>query len=901
MHSSEAGRCVVLGAILLGVAGAVSAAPGDAAGQPSRTRTPVAARSRIFPPNPTAPKARTELQDAVAYVMSLSEEEMLALVPDRAGLSRVGCPHCSAGKKMRDAFEWDPRHPNRLECRACAGSVPDPGFPTDEVTRVQAPSGRRLEYRYWKGEGGQRFYLPAHVDWQKRVYMRDRCVDLALLYHLGGERRHARRAALILNRFAETFPDYVYHFDYPNRNPRFFDGEVPPESFLKGYRTARWSDWAYVDIPTELIFAFELIRDSGELERIPGAGERIVEDFFLPSTRQVAANPETFTNLSPFVWEGMAAAGLVLGRSEYLQGIADRLDEFTQRQFFYDGMWKEGSFSYHSQALKGIDRVRNLLAGSDAFSSPGDPVAETLARVEARALAAHWAFDGLRLPSGRSPAFHDSWERTGGLPIDRSEPRLLGGLGHALLASGEGTRQVQAHLSWSGGYGHHHYDALSLLFFAEGAELISDIGYTHTRLRGWTMATAAHNTVVVDLENQIDGPDSPSPGRLLRLDWSHPEVQLVAAANPLAYPKTVTRYERMLALVDTGAERTYLVDLFRVAGGKQHDYFLHGSAQVKQGCSIAGEAACQRGHGRGSLAPGKPKAPRSSADLFDVQKRGNAYQFLEESTRRSVDRPAVLPVAFVSPEAHSVAHLVLEKGDELVTGVSPQVRPAKERESDLDAHTRPFLMLRRRPGDAADRFVSVIQALGASGPGVYSVTRLPMTGTGTALLIRGKHFSDLIALDAQDLRAEYDDRTLRAEGEFSLVRLAKNGGFLYTTGRASYGKLAANAPPRSRSALVLAEEHDGTGRFIFERSGTTPIPMAGDTLLLEHGDGATHGYTIERSTPRQDTVEIWTKEPPGFRISERGADVRFERFPGTSHPAPTTAIWQPAASVQGVP
>jgi hypothetical protein len=378
-------------------------------------------------------------------------------------------------------------------------------------------------------------------------------------------------------------------------------------------------------------------------------------------------------------------------------------------------------------------------------------------------------------------------------------------------------------------------------------------------------------------------------------------VQLVAAANPLAYRETVTRYERMLALVDTGAEPAYLVDVFRIAGGKQHDYFLHGSAQVKQGCRVAGEEACERGREKRSLAPGKPKAPRSAADRFDIQERGNAYQFLEECTRRAIASPAVEPVSFVGSEARSVAHLVLEQGDELVTGVAPQVRPAKEQERDLDAHARPFLMLRRQAGDAVDRFVSVIQAGSEDDSGVHSVTRLPATGTGTALLVRGKHFSDLVVLDADDLRAEHDGLTLLADGEFSVVRLATEGGFLYTTGRASYGKLAANAPPRSRSALELAEAHDSAGRFVFERSKTTPIPTAGATLLLEHGDGTTHGYTVDRSTPGPETVEIWTREPPGFRVSEGGAAVRFERFPGTTHRAPTTAIWQPAAAVRGHP
>jgi hypothetical protein len=70
---------------------------------------------------------------------------------------------------------------------------------------------------------------------------------------------------------------------------------------------------------------------------------------------------------------------------------------------------------------------------------------------------------------------------------------------------------------------------------------------------------------------------------------------------------------------------------------------------------------------------------------------------------------------------------------------------------------------------------------------------------------------------------------------------------------------------------------------------------------LEHGDGATHGYTIVRATQAGGNLEVWTQEPPGFQVSLRDADVRFKNFPGTTHPGPTWAIWQLPASARGRP
>jgi hypothetical protein len=142
---------------------------------------------------------------------------------------------------------------------------------------------------------------------------------------------------------------------------------------------------------------------------------------------------------------------------------------------------------------------------------------------------------------------------------------------------------------------------------------------------------------------------------------------------------------------------------------------------------------------------------------------------------------------------------------------------------------------------------------------------------------------------------------LIANGEFSVVRLSTGDWFLYTTGQASYGALAAEASPRSSSQLLRAEERDGSGHFTFDFAKTASVPRAGATLLMEHGDGVTHGYTIVRAKRAGDRLEVWTQEPPGFRASAQNAEVRFDSFPGTTHPGPTRAIWQLPASASGRP
>ncbi len=91
----------------------------------------------------------------------------------------------------------------------------------------------------------------------------------------------------------------------------------------------------------------------------------------------------------------------------------------------------------------------------------------------------------------------------------------------------------------------------------------------------WSKATISHNTVTVDAHQQANNP----AGRLL-LFADGPFARTLVADAPGTYPQTST-YRRTLVMVDApkaadGKDCGYLVDFFDVAGGREHDYSLHG-------------------------------------------------------------------------------------------------------------------------------------------------------------------------------------------------------------------------------------------------------------------------------------------------------------------------------------
>src|SRR5690606_13910164 len=79
------------------------------------------------------------------------------------------------------------------------------------------------------------------------------------------------------------------------------------------------------------------------------------------------------------------------------------------------------------------------------------------------------------------------------------------------------------------------------------------------------------NTVLVDERRQT----SRAGGRIEAFAAS-PTVQYVNVRAEGAYEGIVDRYQRSVALVDVSEDDAYAVDIFRVSGGKQHDYSIHG-------------------------------------------------------------------------------------------------------------------------------------------------------------------------------------------------------------------------------------------------------------------------------------------------------------------------------------
>ena len=168
-----------------------------------------------------------QLLQSTAMIRSLDEASVRRLVPEQSGLTFVGCPNCSNGQ-MENQLVWSPEAPDEVSCQYCKHRYPSTRYPMTHVLTVRNPRGEEQTYPYWANENGYRYFFAARRDLAIQNYLANRANELARLYVVTGDSAYARRAAVILERFAEVIPGWCYHFDYPYQQKVIYNGGSSP-------------------------------------------------------------------------------------------------------------------------------------------------------------------------------------------------------------------------------------------------------------------------------------------------------------------------------------------------------------------------------------------------------------------------------------------------------------------------------------------------------------------------------------------------------------------------------------------------------------------------------------------------------------------------------------------------
>ena len=849
----------------------------------------------------------------------------------RAGISEqvnFPLPRCPVDRRKRSwrihFWEWSPEAPDRVRCKICGSVFPGPEHqPVGEI-EVVGPAGGTVRYRYWEDDEGMRYFFE-NMLLNYTQYQVVRMADpLSIAYVLTGEIAYAQKAAVILDRLSEVYKNYPVHglgVSYLHADRKgFYENHFykdPPFPFVSArmgnFHASPFSD-AYNAF--RLAQVYDLISDSGAIERLSEVEGRdvrktIEQDLLYEAIRHTLEIPHGSTNYDGGRINGLALVGRVLGEPDFVAGGYGLYRTLIDNCYNYDGYWHENTLNYFNMITNGILRVPDVISGPGGIDVYGEM--PFLERVYTAPL-------GLFMPDGRTFMANDSWALSTGfarvssqiasmgkfveaadeirgssrIPVADVEYALfrrtseadgrvtdedllalapsnylLPAAGDVILGVGRSKEAVRATLGYGPWGGHHHYDTLAIGMDVFGQELLSDIGYTHTRYREWATTVGSHNTVVVDGQEQTR-----ESGRLLCYrPASRTRVGFVCAEAAGAFENTAV-YRRTMMLVPTGPNSGYVVDLFEVKGGDVHDYLLHGSADFDQ--TISTEVGLRAAEAEMIL-----RGDGTDGALYGYLKRTRAADVSQDFKVRFDGEGTQVDVRFLGVQA-----------GRLLASAAPSIRRTREDDGKLDDFWLRTVCLRQR--NETSTFVTVIEAHNGEGfvRGARVVAR---DGSGIVIQVEERGGVRTLAIDPMGVGLVTtlpDGRQFELRGRAGVVSEASADVDLDVIegSRLRVGESEVQRISDYKGVVTeLAGDISGTpGRSEMVLDSQLPQDgsLNGMVVYVRHPSGLETVYRVERIERESGGSRVFLADMPRF-VRGRGnvASGKRSRFESTvDHP-----------------
>lgn len=837
-----------------------------------------------------------EYEHAVARVMAMGEEEVVSFVPEYGYISYCECPGCYGGVQGSGVFTWTVDRPDELKCRYC-GEVPYPGetYREDRVLSGKNRPGEEVRLPYYLNEARQiPHFFSMHLLSYKRQWLLEQCLALGKAYQATGKEQYARRVVLVLDRCAQVYPHYPALHNRSCRNVRFCESQEPPFSWDAG----RWG-YFHNEIPKDVIAAYDMVYESQEFDRLSeerayNIREKLENDFLRETYKVAALSTYHVGNTVGYDVTGVAILGQVIHEPGYVHRAFGWMVRNVDEGFFYDGMWKEAP-SYHYMTVGGLKSAFDTVRGYSDPPGYVDAIDGTrFDDLDPDREVPFWlktqrAPQALDFPNGCSTPVHDTWagERRS-KPRNRTTSTIAPGYGHASLGRGVDGNQMQAQLHFSGAYGHSHFDNLNLTLFAKDSEMLPDLGYTWTQMRHWTLTTLGHNTVVVD---RTDQSSRESDGDLL---WFFPDtggVGVVEADGRRGYGKIegLDLYRRMLAMVPVSDSDAYVVDVFRVRGGRVHDWALHGDADedTVATCSLPLDEPR-----KWMLEPGEAwDEPTMQGAQF------NPYGMVRDVQRGESSGGARIDFAYTGEvekgiRVHMVACSMGRSEDaEVWLGRAPSVRRmGKGTQGDMRKaydFWMPQLVVRRRGEAPLMSTFAAVEEPFSGHPFVEDVRLLTVTpadSQAVALQVTHAGGVDTIisTLDAPPYPERVTSNGVGLKGRLGVVRQVAGettAGWLFEGEALAAGgrRLAAQRSRYEGGVVGATRKRDGSEQDAFVVDADIPEgeSLRGVWMIVTHGNGFTHGYEIDRVETRHGKKRVVLTHDHGLRINE---DITREAY-----------------------
>jgi len=546
------------------------------------------------------------------------------------------CPICGDEiTRKAGHYPWimNRERPFKLKCPVCKRWFPENDFEPWNTEGVpgKPETGERIVDKGlgWVGPDGRRYYfVPYYIFWQR--WCRDILSGMSALgraYLLTDEPVYARKCAVMMAKLASEYErfDYGSQAYHEGRWPAGLKGRISDRIWTTGNDStiALAYDAIYPALRTDAeLLAF--LKTKG-IEAPAALIEKkmlqvMVNDVYTEAAAgNMGMHQKTLAHLAIVLDNDDPEKGPTTQQMrDWIMAGPGRVEDLLWNGFWRDGLGSESSPSYASSWCGNFYALAEMLPkiGVDIWSNPkmkrmadigldmtvagkfcpdigdsgglkGSGPIGVRASLQGPAFA-HYkdprhAKALLRMGATWTDLFTEGFDpeevkRAAAGDVDMGwRTRNIGGYGLAVLESGgEGQRRAATMYYGYAGGGHGHHDRLTIEMWAYGRPVLPDDGYpfpfTRPNFYNWRgLNTFKHYCVVVDQTTQR----TVHAGALNTLAAS-PEIQLMDASAEIAYDSMVSLYRRTTALIDVSIQDSYLLDIFRVRGGQQHDWCFHG-------------------------------------------------------------------------------------------------------------------------------------------------------------------------------------------------------------------------------------------------------------------------------------------------------------------------------------
>lgn len=829
-------------------------------------------------------------------------EELLELIPEKTGFNFIGIPDQPHLKPAPNNFTWSAKNPHVLISRhGDKLTYPNDEYPEDKTLIVKNRKGEEVEYPYYEDTEGRRYFLTAHIWYRQKDYVLRQLESVAKSDPLG--------AARLLYRFAQVYEGYVPTNDHLWQSQPIDPSTGPPYHWWGGV----WYRWAAAELFNfrYLADAYNIVNRTNAFEVLSqevgeNVEDKIIKEMFEPSIEFYRTFPILYHNMEYRNAEGLISLGRALNDPSYIHEAMEWAENFAMETYLFDGFFKETTISYHNQSTDGINSVIDALKGwtdPRGYISPRSGVRLDDLDMRERYPAlkkSHEIPNLLVYPNGNYLPIQDTWaaEKSTTPKLDVGA-LLFPASGIARLTRGIGNLDdSQLYLTFQPKYGHHHYDPLNLILFAEGQELLPDIGYTHTLYRQWTNSTLAHNTVVVDSSDAEVSDKSKHGGNIDVFAPFHSDIQVMRARQNTAYSQA-NEYSRepwFIKFPDAENNEGYILDLFRVSGGNRHEYTLQGDANhdatfetdiplIEYGPYLLPEGV-------------EVREPEIETDKGSAEGHYYGYIYVRDvkQAENLEDQYNLTLVTEEKGKEKAKMNIIglLEPGqNQLFIGESPSLRAtrlegsSKDNNDEAVKYMMPKMVLRREGENLTSNFITAMEPYSSEGvPRIDNIERLTpdqaVEGDIAVKVTYGNITDIILSSLAPDQPLVIGDMILK--GKMGMIRL-KDGEVeeLYLVGGTSLKKGDIEVTGEgaiSGSITEVQRQAEGASRDAFITETPISTDIQGKTLVITHPDGKTHGYIVKevKEEDGRTIIEIDDMDP-GFTINRDGtSELKFYPF-----------------------